>query len=146
MIGAAISLLMLAWAIFLYRKSTAFHKGMAYPIFVLSPALLLICVAIILRSPMDLERVANYLQHAPEKISSDELPRMQKVMVNFDYIEYIELGIIVLGACMRIFLRKKSLWAGMGLGLMVQALLLLAFDLLAEKRGASYLAFLMQFS
>ena len=146
LIGALISLLSLAFAIYLVKKSAPFHKGISYPFFVLSPALLLICIAIIIRSPSDLERVSNFLKQSPEKISSDELPRMQKVMANFEIIENVELAIIAIGLFLLIFFRKNPKVAGIGLGIAMQALLLLCFDLLAEKRGAIYLEFLMQLS
>lgn len=55
-------------------------------------------------------------------------------------IELIELAIIIVSAVAAVILKSRSGVSGILLALLIHASLLLAFDLFAERRGATYLA------
>src|SRR3990172_1605580 len=87
-IGIAISLVSAGIALFfLFQHKPALYKGMAYVFLILSGFLLIICVAVVLRTPHDIQRVSGYVEHDTEKIVTHEVPRMEKVMRNFTIIK-----------------------------------------------------------
>ena len=65
---------------------------------------------------------------------------MLRVQRNFVIIEYVEVAIIVTAAIAALALRSRSGPAGIALGLLVHASVLLAFDVFAERRGAEYVS------
>lgn len=67
---------------------------------------------------------------------------MQAVMKNFVIYRWTEVALLVLGALLWAFAPPASAWRGAGLGLAVQAGLMLALDFFAERRGDAYLAWL----
>lgn len=71
----------------------------------------------------------------------DAIPNLLvRVQRNFVVVQYIEVAVIVIAA-ITAFAQKSRFWvAGVALGLLLNAALLLAFDLVAERRGAAYLA------
>lgn len=65
---------------------------------------------------------------------------MIRVQRNFVVVQYVELAVIAIAA-FTAFAQKNRFWlSGIALGLLLHAALLLAFDLVAERRGATYLA------
>lgn len=69
----------------------------------------------------------------------DAIPNLL-VRVQRNLVQYIEVAVIVIAA-ITAFAQKSRFWvAGVALGLLLNAALLLAFDLVAERRGAAYLA------
>ena len=83
-------------------------------------------------------RVEYIIKNEPEKIQSEEIPRMEKVMKNFVYYRYFEITMIVLGVILMFSLSNYGFWKGFGLGLFIQCALLLSLDFFAEKRGYNY--------
>jgi len=64
---------------------------------------------------------------------------MTRVQRNFVVIEYVEVAIIIVSAVVAVARENSHTVIGVALGLLINAALLLAFDLLAERRGAVYL-------
>lgn len=70
-------------------------------------------------------------------LRASESARMLRVQRNFVYIEYAEVAIIVVSALLALAMRHR---AGVALALLLHAGVLLAFDVVAEHRGAVYSA------
>lgn len=71
---------------------------------------------------------------------SEEGARMVRVQRNFVVVQYAELAVIAIAAITAVA-QKNRLWlSGIALGLLLHAAFLLAFDIVAERRGAAYLA------
>ncbi|MGH7710059.1 MAG: hypothetical protein ACREOG_02185 [Gemmatimonadaceae bacterium] len=66
--------------------------------------------------------------------------RMARVQRNFVVIQYVELAVIVIAAVVAVSQKSRFWVSGIALAFLVHASLLLAFDLVAERRGARYLA------
>lgn len=71
---------------------------------------------------------------------ADEAVRMARVQRNFVVVQYVELAVIVVAAVAALVMKNRSTIAGIALGLVVNAAILLAFDIVAERRGAVYLS------
>jgi tetrahydromethanopterin S-methyltransferase subunit B len=84
----------------------------------------------------------------PAKLRNEEVPRMEKVMKNFAVYRWMEIGIAIGGLLLIMFFRtnpERALWYGLGVGLVVMALIALVLDFFAEKRGWEYLDGLKSF-
>jgi hypothetical protein len=116
-----------------------FWKGLTIPLLLFSLVQIAIGTIIYTRSPKDNLRVEYILKNEPQKIQSEEIPRMEKVMKNFVYYRYFEISMILLGVVLMFSLSNYGFWKGFGLGLFIQCAVLLSLDFFAEKRGHTYL-------
>ena len=116
-----------------------FYNGLAYPFFLIGIIQVTAGTIVYLRSPNDLERVENYLVLEPEKIAQVEIPRMTIVMKNFVYYRYLEVALIITGIVLMFYTSNADLVKGIGIGLFIQASMMLAADYFAERRGDQYL-------
>lgn len=132
----AISVSFIFWFIIKY----SFYKGMAYPIFIIGFIQILVGGVVYMRSPQDIIRVEQILKFEPIKMKTEEIPRINKVIKNFEIYKWIEICFIFFGLILFIFCKKTNLsfWKGIGLGLLIQAMLMLALDIVAEKRAKIY--------
>lgn len=70
---------------------------------------------------------------------TDEGQRMSRIQKNFIIIQYVELALIVVAAVVAVTQKHRPWVFGIALGVLLNAALLLAVDLVAERRGAVYL-------
>jgi hypothetical protein len=139
-IGIVISIASIGASLFfLFKIKTDFYKGMAYVFILISGLLLIICIGVVLRTSKDVERVSGFVQHESIKISTHEIPRMNTVMQNFKIIKIVEACLIIIGLCLLFLSPSGTLWKGIGLGLLIQATMMLTFDIVAANRGKVYL-------
>lgn len=131
----------IAAIVFFFFLKENFYKGAAIPLLLIGLLLAVIGYTVHKRSDGDRQRNVYAYDMNPGELKDKELPRMKKVMKNFLIYRYTEIFFLLLGAALYIyFIRdiKNDLWRGFGLGLAVMALLALAADFFAEKRGKVY--------
>lgn len=121
--------------------ATPFAKGLAIALSLVALIQLTVGTTVYVRSPQDIARVEQIIRHEPARILSEEIPRMNVVMKNFALYKYIEIALIVLGALFWFGL-QNDWWRGLGLGLLLQAAIMLALDFVAMNRGQMYLDYL----
>lgn len=141
-IGAIVSLIFIAFSIFFLFQQKAFLKGMAYAVIPLSILLLTICIGVIFRTSNDINRVTVFHKETPERIQSEEIPRMEKVMKSFGIIKKVEIAIFIIGLALMIIFWRNELIKGVAVGLIILSVSLYAFDHIAESRGETYIKFL----
>lgn len=78
-----------------------FFKGVAYVALLVSVLLGAICAGVVWRTPRDIARVSSFYQSAPEKMRTEELPRMEKVMSSFSIIKKVEIAIVLAGVLLQ---------------------------------------------
>jgi hypothetical protein len=93
-----------------------------------------------LRTGPQLEQLLAQLGASPSSFLSPELSRMLRVQRNFVWIELGELLVIGLSAALAFWFKERAAIVGVALGFLLNAAFLLSFDLVAERRGARYLA------
>ncbi len=123
---------------FLFFLKESFWKGLAIPLILFSIVQIVIGTTIFIRSPKDNLRVEQILKNEPQKIQTEEIPRMEKVMKNFLFYRYFEIAMIFLGLLLMFVLSNYGFWKGFGLGLFMQCSVLISLDFFAEKRGHTY--------
>ncbi|HSE40462.1 MAG TPA: hypothetical protein VLH08_06810 [Acidobacteriota bacterium] len=82
--------------------------------------------------------IAEFEKNTSAYVSS-ESERMIRVQKNFVIIQYVELFFILLTAILAITFKKRISISGIALAFLVNAAILLAFDIVAERRGERYL-------
>jgi len=126
---------------FIYLGKPVF-KGIAFAFIPLSSLLLAICIGIVIRTPKDIQRVSSYYESEPTKMLTEELPRMEKVMKTFPVIKMVEISFIIVGILLLIFFVNNGIIKGVGIGLIIQGIMLYGFDHFAQSRGKIYFEFL----
>lgn len=129
---------------FIFVLKTSFWKGVAIPFIVVSSLEFIVGYTIVTRSPKDILRVEKFISKEQQKIKTLEIPRMEKVMSNFILYRYVEIVLIILGVFLMYSSMNDNLWKGIGLGLFIQASIVLCLDFFAEKRGFVYLEYLKE--
>lgn len=92
-----------------------------------------------LRTGPQADHLVDLLRSEPVRFYSAERVRMLRVQRNFVIVEYVEVLIIIVTAITAVAQKARPGFSGVALGLLITASLLLAFDVLAERRGAVYL-------
>jgi phosphate/sulfate permease len=129
---------------FFFALKTSFWKGVAVPFIIVALLEFVVGYTIVTRSPKDIARVETYLQQAPKNIKTIEIPRMEKVMSNFVVYRYVEIALIILGIILMYSSMQDTFWRGLGLGLFMQASIVLCLDFFAERRGHIYVLYLQE--
>lgn len=128
-------------AVFFFALKSSFYKGAALPLLLIGIIQLVVGYTVYARSDSDRTRNVYAYDMNPGELKAKELPRMQAVNKNFVTYRYAEIVLMLTGLAL-VFIFKtnteKSFWAGLGLTLAIQSLLMLGADFFAEKRAHVY--------
>ena len=134
--------------VFFFFLKTNFYKGAAIPLLLVGLLLGVVGFTVYKRSDEDRKRNVYAYDMNPSELKEKELPRMKNVMKNFVIYRYVEIALALTGIVLFIFFFKTEtcfagsqtpFWKGFGLTLAIMALLALAADFFAEKRGKVYI-------
>lgn len=120
-----------------------FFSGVAISLVMIAALQLIVGVTIYQRSPQDTERVQKMVQSEPDRLQSEEIPRMRVVMRNFKIYLGVELTLLILSLFALTLITPGSLLQGAALGLALQAAFTAVLDLIATLRGNAYLSWLL---
>jgi Mg2+/citrate symporter len=126
---------------FLLLHKGLLQKGLAVPLMAIG--LLQSVVGFTVYTGSDRQRIDNVYNYDmnPSRLQTVELVRMKKVNKNFVLYRWIEI-FCVLAALMLIFLNMQTggnrFLLGVGIGLAIQAAIMLTADLIAESRARVY--------
>lgn len=137
-IGAIAIVLSIA---FFFLLKTNFYKGAAIPLLVIGLIQLIASITIYKKS--DEDRIHNVYAYDmnPGQLKNEELPRMKTVVKKFVIIKWVEIALIVTGFVLIFYYRAeagKAFLFGLGVTLVVQALVMFIADTSAEKRARLY--------
>lgn len=130
---------------FLTVSKESFYKGMALPLALVALIQLTVGTTVWLRSPKDILKMEQFIEKSPYKIQTEEIPRMEKVMKNFIIYHYVEMCLLLVGLILMFALKQQPYLQGLGIGLFIQAGLMLSLDFFAERRAEVYLELLRRF-
>jgi hypothetical protein len=128
---------------FLLVLRKPFFNGMAITLSVVAALQIIVGITIYQRSPSDTARVQQMVQSAPQQIKSEEVPRMQKVILNFKIYLGVELSLLVLSVVVLLLSSPGTIVRGAAMGLAIQAVFTAVLDLAAMRRGDAYLTWLL---
>ena len=129
---------------FIFVLKSSFWKGVAIPFLIVALLEFIVGYTIVNRSSKDIVRVETFIKNQTQNIKTDEIPRMDKVLSNFVIYRYVEIALIVLGIVLMYSSMNDTFWRGIGLGLFIQASIVLSLDFFAERRGQIYMEYLKE--
>jgi hypothetical protein len=134
----AIGVIAFAIGIMIWRGAGAF-RGAAYPLIAVAVIQLIVGTTVWFRTDRQVATLSGQLASDPQTYRTEEVARMVRVMSSFQLYKIIEIALIVTAIVLVVIFRPPSLLLGVGLGLLVQASLMLPADIVAEHRGQIYL-------
>jgi hypothetical protein len=141
----AIGLLTLAAGIYFFIcVKKPFYMGVAWPLIIIALIQLIVGAAVFVRTPKDIVRVEKMVSAKQNAIATEEIPRMETVMKNFTIYRWIEIVLAAGGLILILTQAAGSMGKGIGTGLFLQSLFMLAADYFAAKRGHIYLDWLQE--
>lgn len=115
------------------------YRAMAWPLLLIGLVQFVVGATIFLRTPGQAARLADRLRSSPSAYKAEETARLRRVQRGFVLYKRIEIGLLAVGlAFASIEGYGRTLYA-VGMGLMLEAGLMLALSLVAERRGQRYL-------
>jgi hypothetical protein len=133
----ALALVSFGFAAALWANRSAF-VAMAWPLLVLGSVQLVIGLVVALRTPAQVASLEQGLRTSSATTVTAEIQRMTKVTTNFRVVKVVEAAVIVVGLVLVLGLPHPGTWPSVGLGLLVEAAVLLAFDAFAHQRALVY--------
>jgi hypothetical protein len=126
---------------FYFMQRTPLSKGLAIPILIIG--LVQVVVGFTVYSRSDRQRIDNVYAYDmnPSRLQSEELGRMKTVNKNFVIYRWMEIICLAVGILLVVVFCKiesRQLFLGIGLGLAVQAAIMLCADFFAEQRALKY--------
>ena len=79
--------------------------------------------------------MTTQLEANPAAFKAEETMRMQAVMKNFSVYKAVAMLFLIVGVCMLALWQRHDLFAGIGIGLLLQAAFTLTLDIFAEATG-----------
>lgn len=119
------------------------YRDMAWPLALIGLVQLAVGATLLIRSPGQAANLQAAMAAGPSVCVEAELVRMQSVMSNFRRIELIE--VVLLAGSLLALAKASHLPApivAIAMGLMLQAAVMLVFDLFAEHRAEAYVQWL----
>jgi uncharacterized membrane protein len=124
------------------------YKGAAIPLLLVGLLLGIVGYTVYKRSDADRIRVVYAYDLNPSELKQKEIPRMETVMKNFVLYRYVEIVLAITGIVLFFYFKNnidQQFWKGFGAALAIMALIALAADYFAERRGVVYLKGLQSF-
>ena len=121
------------------------YRGITYPLVSIALVQLIVGSTVYLRSDSQVAALTQQLNSDPAAFWNSEISRMQTVMAWFRWYKIIEILFLALGILLTFVMSKQTALFGSGIGLIMQASLVLILDLFAERRGEQYMAVLQSF-
>jgi len=134
--------------VFFFFLKTNFYKGIALPLFLIAILQISVGYTVYKRSDGDRQRNTYAYDMNPAQLKNKEIPRMEKVLKNFVLYRWIEITLIIAAAILIFLYRSnpdKSFLYGLGIGLAIQAIIILGADSFADARAKIYTNGLKEF-
>lgn len=115
------------------------YRAMAWPLLAVGIIQLAVGGSVFVRTDRQVAVLEARLAADPGAYRAEERARMERVMAAFRLYKAVEIALLATGVALVLaFPRREGLYAA-GIGLVLQAALMLVLDLFAEKRGRDYL-------
>lgn len=139
----------IAAVIFFFFLKTNFYKGLSVPLLLIAFIQISVGYTVYKRSDSDRKRNTYAYDLNPAELRNKEIPRMLVVEKKFVVYRWIEIGLLLAGILLILLYRTntdKSFWYGLGVGLAIQAAIMLGADYFAEARAKIYTKGLQEFT
>lgn len=138
MVVGAAAILFSAWLL----KSGHRLRAAAIPLVAIAAIQLTVGGTVYFRTDQQVANLGQQYEQDVQAYQAAESVRMQIVIDNFVIYRYLEIAFLIAGILMITLLRQRQHWHAAGIGLAVQAGIMLALDYFAEARAAEYMSFI----
>jgi hypothetical protein len=114
------------------------YRGMALPLVLFALIELGIGGVVWARTDGQVASILGEFSRAPAEMARSEISRMGPVMRNFEIVKIVEIAVFALGVALAYARRRNDFAFAAGVGCVLQASLLLVFDLIAARRAEVY--------
>ncbi|MEZ4436675.1 MAG: hypothetical protein R3F65_30105 [bacterium] len=114
------------------------YRAMAIPLGLVALIQLAVGVGLYARTDPQVDALVEQHTAEPTAMIAAETQRMGTVMKSFEIIKIVELVIIALGVALTYAFAHRPAIHAVGIGLIIQATVMLVFDLTAERRAVPY--------
>ncbi|MBX3724111.1 MAG: hypothetical protein KF713_19850 [Turneriella sp.] len=123
-------------------------KGIGYSLIGIGVIGLVVGGSVYLRTDNQLAKLEKQLETTPREYKTFEGARMERVITQFTILKIAELSIFAGGVATTVVgtTQKAELTTGIGIGLMLDAALLLLFDYFADARAQVYMQQIRDFT
>lgn len=125
-------------SIVLFQSSSP-YRGMIGPLTLIGLIQLGVGGAVYFRTDDQIAELTALLKKDTTAYAAEELPRMEKVSSSFTTYKFIEIALLAAGIAMTFLFRGRDLPYSIGVGLILQASVMLVLDLFAERRADVYI-------
>jgi len=137
----AIAIVGFGLAAYLWFNRSAF-MAMAWPLVVIGALALVVGLGVGLRTPSQVATLEKGLRETRSETVKAEIVRMERVNKSFRIIKIVEIVLIVAGILAVLALPVPGPWSAVGLGILLEATVLLVFDTFAHHRAIVYVNWL----
>lgn len=116
-----ITLALAAWCVLVLRKP--FFTGVAVTLALVAMPQLVVGVTVYLRTSGDVARVQQMVQEAPARLTTEEVPRMQRGMRNFKLYLVVEVLLLIASLVVLALVTQSPMWRGAATGLVADSAL-----------------------
>jgi hypothetical protein len=134
----AVGFAALTVSVYLWRTGSPW-RGMAWPLSAIALIQIVVGSTVYFRTDAQVLGLHSRLAADPAAYQAAELARMETVRRSFHLYKGIEIALLVLAVAGYFFLRERQTLFAVSLGLMLQSALMLALDLVAERRADVYI-------
>lgn len=115
------------------------YRAMAIPLAVFAIFEVTVGATLYLRTDKQIDTLTEQYYSARERFAVEETARMERIMSAFAVYKIAEIAVLIAGLGLIIVYRTRPSLAAVGTGFLVQATILLIFDVIAAQRAQEYL-------
>ena len=115
------------------------YRAMAWPLAAVGLVQLVVGGTVFVRTPGQVARLTGQLRASPSAYQAEEAARMGRVQRSLALYKRIEIGLLAIGLALASIEDYGGTLYAVGMGLILEAGLMLFLDLRAERRGHRYL-------
>jgi hypothetical protein len=115
------------------------YRAIAIPLTLLAVVELAAGATIYLRTDRQIDTLTEQYYSDREAYGREESARMERVVTSFRFYKIAEIVVLIAGLSMIAVYRARPALLAVGAGLVVQATILLIFDMIAAQRAQVYL-------
>lgn len=134
----AVGFVAITASVFLWRTGSPW-RGMAFPLIAIALIQIVVGSTVYFRTDAQVLGLHTQLAAAPAAYRAVELPRMETVRRSFNLYKGIEITLLVLGIVGYFYFRERQTLFAASNGLMLQSALMLALDMVSERRADIYM-------
>lgn len=115
------------------------YRAMAIPLVVIALIEVTVGSVLYIRTDKQIDTLTEQYYTDREAYARAETARMERIMSRFTIYKVVEIVLLISGVVLATVYRSRPVLAGVGIGLMIQAAIMLGIDVVASQRAQVYL-------